>query len=164
MTKPMPRAQKKAAAEKRKAKKAKPDQAKADKAAADQANADAANDAEGGAGAGAGGPTAGSPKPAPTPNDQPNAAAKVAGAGKDGDEGETSPAKSASTPKKPIALTADDSPRISVCTVRGVKSRWRAGYQFGPEPVEIAIDDLSEDQAKALQADPQLVIELLGSS
>lgn len=32
----------------------------------------------------------------------------------------------------------------------------RAGFAFGPEPVEIAIDDLTEDQAKALKTEPLL--------
>ena len=47
---------------------------------------------------------------------------------------------------------------LIVKTVRGVKSRWRAGRGFGEEPVEINIDDLAEGGLEALQADPSLVV------
>ncbi|NOR63255.1 MAG: hypothetical protein GQ535_12275 [Rhodobacteraceae bacterium] len=49
---------------------------------------------------------------------------------------------------------------VSIKTKRGVKSRWRAGYQFGPEVREIPLGDLSEDQLVALEADPSLVVQL----
>ncbi len=52
--------------------------------------------------------------------------------------------------------------RMSVQTKRGVKSRWRAGYNFGPKPREIPLDDLDDDQLEALQADPSLVVSLEG--
>lgn len=55
---------------------------------------------------------------------------------------------------------ADPVPTASITTKRGVKSRWRAGYQFGPEAREIPLDDLSEDQLEALEADPSLVVQL----
>jgi len=53
---------------------------------------------------------------------------------------------------------ADQGPMASIKTKRGVKSRWRAGRQFGPEPVEIPLADLDEDQLEALEADPSLVV------
>lgn len=52
--------------------------------------------------------------------------------------------------------------RVSVRTERGVKSRWRAGYQFGPDPREIQLADLTSAQIEALQADPSLVVSLEG--
>lgn len=53
-------------------------------------------------------------------------------------------------------------PVVSVKTRRDVKSRWRAGRVFGPEPVEIPLDDLGEGQLEALEADPSLVVQLEG--
>lgn len=35
--------------------------------------------------------------------------------------------------------------------------RRRAGYHFGPEPVDLPLADLTEDQVLALQADPALL-------
>lgn len=55
---------------------------------------------------------------------------------------------------------ADNGPMISVRTARKVKSRRRIGRSFGPEPTLILVDDLSEDEVVALEADPALVIEL----
>ena len=52
--------------------------------------------------------------------------------------------------------------QVSVQTKRGVKSRWRAGYNFGPKPREIPLDDLDDDQLEALQSDPSLVVSLEG--
>ncbi len=40
-------------------------------------------------------------------------------------------------------------------------SRWRAGRQFGPEPVEIAAEDLTEAQIAALMGDPLLSVDVL---
>lgn len=37
-------------------------------------------------------------------------------------------------------------------------SRWRAGRQFGPGPVDIPAAELSEDDLARLRADPLLVV------
>lgn len=37
-------------------------------------------------------------------------------------------------------------------------SRWRAGRQFGPVPVDIPAAELSEDDLARLRADPLLVV------
>ena len=43
--------------------------------------------------------------------------------------------------------------------IRGpAKGRWRAGRFFGPEPVELLINDLTEDEKVALAGDPELTI------
>ena len=45
--------------------------------------------------------------------------------------------------------------------VTGPKAgRWRIGRQFGPDPVGIPLDELSEQQKAALIADPQLTTEI----
>lgn len=41
------------------------------------------------------------------------------------------------------------------------KGRWRVGRFFTKEPEDISIDDLSEDDLKALEADPRLTVELI---
>jgi hypothetical protein len=46
-----------------------------------------------------------------------------------------------------------------VVLVKGpAKGRWRAGRLFGPEPVEVAIGDLTEDQQRAIADDPELTV------
>jgi len=62
--------------------------------------------------------------------------------------------------QKPAAKPKATPKMVSVKTARGVKSRYRAGLVFGPEPVEIHLADLSEDQLEALDADPSLVVQL----
>lgn len=44
-------------------------------------------------------------------------------------------------------------------TAVGVKSRWRAGLQFGPEPTQVDRAALTKDQFDALESDPFLKIE-----
>ena len=47
-------------------------------------------------------------------------------------------------------------------TVKGpAKGRWRAGRQFGPEPVTIPLTELTQDQFDALHADPELVCQVI---
>lgn len=41
------------------------------------------------------------------------------------------------------------------------RGRWRIGRHFGPEPVEIALADLSEEERARLEADPALTIEIV---
>ena len=40
------------------------------------------------------------------------------------------------------------------------RGRRRAGIAFGPKPVPVQVDDLTEDQLGGLLADPQLIISL----
>jgi hypothetical protein len=49
-----------------------------------------------------------------------------------------------------------------VIMVRSVsdRGRRRAGRAFGPVPVPVRVDDLSDDQLGSLMADPQLVVSL----
>ena len=48
---------------------------------------------------------------------------------------------------------------VTVKTKRGVKSRRRIGRAFGPESVEIPIDDLTDDQLTEIENDPALVVK-----
>ncbi len=89
------------------------------------------------------------------PEAEAKAAAEAAG---DAPEGKPAPA---AKPKAKAKAKAK-APVVIVKTVRGVKSRWRAGRGFGEEPVEINIDDLAEGDLEALQADPSLVVSLEG--
>lgn len=45
-----------------------------------------------------------------------------------------------------------------IIEVRAPHPRRRAGYSFGPVPVEIDVSELSEEQMKALMNDPVLII------
>lgn len=56
-----------------------------------------------------------------------------------------------------------DGDLVRVRTV-GKAPRRRAGRAFGPDQVEIAMDELSEDDLAALQGDPMLVVELVESA
>ena len=64
--------------------------------------------------------------------------------------------------KPGIADGADqmrDAPDPPILTVRGPeKGRWRAGIFFGPEPVEVEMYSLTEDQLAAIHGDPQLTV------
>jgi hypothetical protein len=44
------------------------------------------------------------------------------------------------------------------------RGRWRIGRHFGPEAVEIALADLSEEERARLEADPALTIEIVGGA
>jgi hypothetical protein len=54
------------------------------------------------------------------------------------------------------ALQSDQGPMISVVGPKA--GRWRIGRRFGPDPVYIAVDDLSEAEALALRGDPKLIV------
>lgn len=41
------------------------------------------------------------------------------------------------------------------------KGRWRIGRKFGPEPVSIPAQELTEPQLRALDEDPELTIQLV---
>lgn len=62
---------------------------------------------------------------------------------------------------KPPAPPTADKPKRGKGVIRVIAtqaSRWRIGRQFGPEPIEIAADELSEDEIARLKADPLLVV------
>lgn len=40
------------------------------------------------------------------------------------------------------------------------KGRWRAGRKFGPEPVEIPVAELTEEDLAKLEGDPELTVAL----
>lgn len=68
--------------------------------------------------------------------------------------------------KKPDDIKAPTPPKAEkpkrdkgvIRVVATQSSRWRIGRQFGPEPVEIAAEELSEDDLARLKADPLLVV------
>lgn len=41
------------------------------------------------------------------------------------------------------------------------KGRWRAGRKFGPEPVDIPVDELTEEDLAKLEGDPELTVSLV---
>jgi hypothetical protein len=66
------------------------------------------------------------------------------------------PAAAAAAPVEPKP-PARPSRGVAVVSVKGpAKGRWRAGRHFGPEPVEIPVDDLSDVDIARLKADPEL--------
>lgn len=89
-------------------------------------------------------------------------AGHAAGAGDEGEAGAAPEGKPAPAAKSKAKAKANTAAVVTVKTVRGVNSRWREGYGFGPEPREIPLADLSEDQLEALDADPSLVVLLEG--
>lgn len=51
-------------------------------------------------------------------------------------------------------------PPPSVVVKGPTAGRWRAGRHFGAEPVTIPLDELTEAQLLALQADPELFVQV----
>lgn len=47
---------------------------------------------------------------------------------------------------------------LAIRVIGPARGRWRIGRRFGPEPVDIPVDELSEEEADALAADPLLII------
>jgi|GEM_PF-1357848 len=41
------------------------------------------------------------------------------------------------------------------------KGRWRAGRKFGPEPVSIPAEELTEPELRALEEDPELTMKIV---
>lgn len=41
------------------------------------------------------------------------------------------------------------------------KGRWRAGRKFGPEPVDIPVAEITEDDLAKLEGDPELTVALV---
>ncbi len=68
----------------------------------------------------------------------------------------TASAAAAAAPVDPKPAKAAKAP--AVVTVKGpTKGRWRAGRHFGPEPVEIPLEELSKADVERLKADPELL-------
>lgn len=66
-------------------------------------------------------------------------------------QAEGQPAEAGSAPTLPLTVV-----------VKGPKgARRRAGRAFGPEPVSISIDELTEADLVALQSDPLLSVEII---
>lgn len=63
--------------------------------------------------------------------------------------------------KKPKRKRKDDAVKGKIVKVVGPKQgRRRIGRHFGPEPVEIPVDDLSADEIAALKDDPTLAVSI----
>ncbi|WP_036536712.1 HI1506-related protein [Oceanobacter kriegii] len=45
---------------------------------------------------------------------------------------------------------------LEISTTKGVKSFRRAGYGFSEQPVQLPVDDLTDEQIAALKAEPLL--------
>ena len=102
---------------------------------------------------------------APAPQAPPPAAAPPAAAGSP----EAAAATAASTPHPDAvqvgdaAAKADGADRATdagatVTVVGPARGRWRAGRQFGPVPVAIPAEELTDEELEALRADPELVV------
>ncbi|ODM49858.1 hypothetical protein A9320_28250 [Ruegeria sp. PBVC088] len=76
-------------------------------------------------------------------------------------QGSAPAAEAAAAPQEAAKLAAPDpeQPPEGVLTVIGPKKgRWRAGRHFTPEPVEIPLANLSEEEIAMLVADPKLTL------
>ncbi|WP_339860396.1 hypothetical protein [Thalassospira alkalitolerans] len=63
------------------------------------------------------------------------------------------------------AATAKSEPNVvSVKTVRGKPRHRRSNLNFGPEPRDIDLSELTTDQAQAIKDDPFLVVEPVEST
>jgi hypothetical protein len=52
----------------------------------------------------------------------------------------------------------------TIMVVGPAKGRWRAGRHFTPEPVIIALSDITSEQLLALEDDPELVCYLTAAA
>ena len=87
------------------------------------------------------------PKPVAATSDAPNPAADAGGG------------QAGTVAAVPVTDPPASGFRLRVRALQN--SRWRAGRQFGPEPVEIAAEDLTEAQIAALMGDPLLSVDVL---
>lgn len=79
------------------------------------------------------------------------------------DEGQTGTAEDPQAPAAgdPSSAASNTDPKASGLTVivKGPRQgRWRIGRHFTPEPVSIPAEELSEDEQRALIADPELTV------
>ena len=81
-----------------------------------------------------------------------------------GPEATTAPAKTgeadAGSPAPGSAAQDDEPSGLEVVVVGPKRGRWRAGRHFGPEPVRIPVEELTEDEKAALVADPVLIVSV----
>lgn len=64
-----------------------------------------------------------------------------------------------------MTKTAPKSAAAASITVVGpAEGRRRIGRRFGPEPVTIPLDDLSDDEISALRADKRLIVSETGAA
>ncbi|OWV43188.1 hypothetical protein [Mameliella alba] len=69
------------------------------------------------------------------------------------------PVQGAGERAAPIKSSAPEQPPEGVLTVIGPrKGRWRAGRHFTPEPVQIPLANLSDDEIAMLAGDPKLTL------
>lgn len=80
-------------------------------------------------------------------------AAKTAGA--------VAAAPAAEAKAKPKKADKADAPEATVVVTGPEKGRWRAGRKFTREPSSIALGDLKEGELEALQADPELMVQIV---
>jgi hypothetical protein len=80
-----------------------------------------------------------------------------------GTEGQAATAGEGSPP--PAGAVAADAPQpVPSLVIIGPKAgRRRAGRQFGPEPVTLAVSDLSEAEIAALTGDPALTVQTVSA-
>ena len=84
----------------------------------------------------------------------------AAEAGQEANSSAAAPANSAQASEPPRIGEPD--PADFVVVVVGPKGGFRrAGREFGPEPVEIPLVDLSKDQQDALAREPRLIVNVI---
>lgn len=122
------------------------------------------------------------PKPAPAeaPKTEPLAPAPVAAAPDPAADAPTTapettgavsaPASAAAVaPAAPVATATQDEDHSQVRGPEGytvvvtgpAKGRWRIGRKFGPEPVSIPAQELTEPELRALDEDPELTLKMV---
>ncbi|WP_305970445.1 MULTISPECIES: hypothetical protein [unclassified Mameliella] len=77
------------------------------------------------------------------------------------DQGSAPAAEAAAAPQeaaKPAAPDPEQPPEGVLTVIGPKKGRWRAGRHFTPEPVEIPLANLSEEEIAMLVADPKLTL------
>ncbi|WP_323036248.1 hypothetical protein [Pararhodobacter sp.] len=55
---------------------------------------------------------------------------------------------------------AENAPGGLIVVTGPKRGRWRAGYHFGPEPVTLKLDELTEDECAAIGKDPMLTTSI----
>lgn len=81
------------------------------------------------------------------------AAAKPAGA--------VAAAPAAAVPKEAMAKKAKATPEATVVVTGPEKGRWRIGRRFTREPSSISRDELTKAELAALEADPELHVQIV---
>jgi hypothetical protein len=74
-------------------------------------------------------------------------------------EPDTAPVTDAGLPQPETA--SEPAPTVVVTALQA--GRWRAGRQFGRDPVSIPAEDLTESEFTALKDDPLLSVQVVGA-